>query len=140
MVVEGEVGIAQGIPAMGGDFEDLGLAIEEVESDGLERVAASGDPLVDWVGGAEWQWARASRMRRAARRGHAWWPVGPSWRVAAGRGLWRVITHFMGNMGSGAQRWVSAVSGWWGRRSFRGEGVNGAGREAKGRPLVPIVA
>jgi hypothetical protein len=51
MVVEGEAGIAQDIPAMGGDFEDLGLAIEEVESDGLERVAAPGDPLVDWVGG-----------------------------------------------------------------------------------------
>jgi hypothetical protein len=51
MVVEGEAGIAQDIPAMGGDFEDLGLAIEEVESDGLERVAASGYPLVDWVGG-----------------------------------------------------------------------------------------
>ena len=50
MVVEGEAGIAQDIPAMGGDFEDLGLAIEEIESGGLERVAAPGDPLVDWGG------------------------------------------------------------------------------------------
>jgi len=47
MVVEGEVGIAQDIPAIGGDFDDLGLAVEEIESDGLEGVAATGDAAVD---------------------------------------------------------------------------------------------
>ena len=52
MVVEGEVGIAHDIPAIGGDFDGLGLAVEEIESDGLERVAASGDALVDWVAGS----------------------------------------------------------------------------------------
>jgi hypothetical protein len=47
MVVEGEGGIAHDIPAAGGDFDDFGLGIEEVDGDGLEGVAASGDPLVD---------------------------------------------------------------------------------------------
>ena len=37
--------------------------------------------------------------------------------------MWRVIAHFMGNIGREGRRWVSAVSGWWRRRCFWGEGV-----------------
>lgn len=48
MVVEAEVGIAQDIPAIGGDFDDLGLGVEEIETDGLERVTAAGHAAVDW--------------------------------------------------------------------------------------------
>jgi len=51
MVVEGEAGIGQDTPAIGGDFEDLGLAIEEIESDGFERVTPSGHPAVERVRG-----------------------------------------------------------------------------------------
>jgi hypothetical protein len=45
-VVEAEVGITRNVPTLGGDFDHLGLAVQEIQRYGLERVAASGHTLV----------------------------------------------------------------------------------------------
>ncbi len=46
-VVEREGGIAHDAPVLGGDFDHLGLAVEEVKGYGLERAAATGEAAVD---------------------------------------------------------------------------------------------
>jgi hypothetical protein len=50
-VVEREGGIAHDAPALGGDFDHFGLAVEEVKGYGLEGIAATGKPPVHRVRG-----------------------------------------------------------------------------------------
>jgi hypothetical protein len=56
-VVEAEVGITHNVPTTGGDFNHLGLAVQEIKRYGFEGVAASGHTLVHRAPGT---WLRVS--------------------------------------------------------------------------------